>query len=28
MDAVRGDVERAASVLTAWLNEAPPKGTK
>jgi flagellar M-ring protein FliF len=28
MDAVRGDVERAASVLTAWLNEAPPKGAK
>ncbi len=28
MDAVRGDVERAAGVLTAWLNEAPPKGAK
>ena len=28
MDAVRSDVERAAGVLTAWLNEAPPKGAK
>jgi len=28
MEAVRSDVERAAGVLTAWLNEAPPKGAK
>jgi flagellar M-ring protein FliF len=28
MEAVRADVERAAGVLTAWLNEAPPKGAK
>ena len=28
MEAVRSDVDRAAGVLTAWLNEAPPKGAK
>jgi len=28
LDAVRGDVDRAAGVLTAWLAEPPSKGTK
>jgi hypothetical protein len=28
LDAVRADIDRTASVLTAWLAEPPQKGTK